>query len=382
MLAAALSGVDSYAEDGTPITGLEAVKRERELHSELSGELTVEVISEAFGRLRQISGNPEYRDSQGVILREVSANQLHPISDIITNAFTLYAPAGVSFDYSAIDRMSYEDGQYFYENRTKKLAEHLDTNQAGLTDAEKQFIMNMNDKVKTPFVYSYKHGWMNLMMQSAMTFVALGIIMSVCVSSVFSNEFQTGAASIILSSVNGRKKVFTAKITAAAVFATAFFILTAALLAVVFLTVFGAEGHNASFQNTGLMSVYNLTHLQAYLLVAGLAFLGYMSCFAVTILISSAVKSNFAVIAVSLLVLLAPMFIPEVQNQSTLTYLLDLFPIKMLESYSTLRACFKLYPFGDTFITQPAAMLLAAGFICAVCLTAARIVYSKQQVTS
>ncbi|MBM6774543.1 hypothetical protein [Olsenella profusa] len=121
-------------------------------------------------------------------------------------------------------------------------------------------------------------------------------ILAVCVTlaPAFSFEYQSGADAVVLATRRGRSTLVAAKVVAALAYATAYFVLCAAIVVGVSLAFYGAEGFGLSVQSMALSSPYPLTAGQAALACVGLMYAACLGFSCLTLALSSRTPSTLA----------------------------------------------------------------------------------------
>lgn len=198
LLMASLSSTYSYDENGNEVRGCTAVRYEREYSEKASGELTAERLAEMIGLYNDISGEPDNLNEYGVIKDSVYITNIYPYRRLVSYIAAIYTHTGLQPDYSIIKTLTYEDGLDFYSRRNKQLIGtlNMDYSYGNYSDAEKIAIMDFNDEISEPYTLNYALGWESMIENIFPFFVILTFVAFVNVSSVFSNEFQCGAAQI------------------------------------------------------------------------------------------------------------------------------------------------------------------------------------------
>lgn len=117
-----------------------------------------------------------------------------------------------------------------------------------LTEGEKEFWRQQEEKIVSPVVFRYAEGY-SVLLDAGYTIGLLGIFtVAVCLSGMFSEEHVRRTDQLILSSRLGRKQCFAAKFGAGLLFSL---LLSLFFCVVTFAGVFlwyGAEGFGAAFQ--------------------------------------------------------------------------------------------------------------------------------------
>lgn len=375
-IAASLSSVYSYDENGGELNGFAAISRENQLTHPLAGEVTLETISNVISKRQELTD----KGAKDVSEEEygVKWHKYQGFNQLICYA---YAKEANTFDYYVIDTLIPEDGEQFYSNRTKKVNQLLDMDYTygNYTLAEKEYFLNMNEKVKIPLYYDYNLGWQNLLMYLPTFCLLLSFVMCTCIAPVFSNEYQTKTDSVIFSSKYGRTKVFSSKIKASFIFSTLLYMIATLILSLTMLGIFGFEGFNSNLQINDFIAPYNVTMLQAYFITIGLGYLAYLSLMTITLFISTKMKSNFGVIIISAVVLFIPTLIPHSRTFRLINYIVDLFPSKIMNGLTVLRS-YKLYNIFGILVPQPWVMVAVSVLLSCVMIFFAHNSYKKHQV--
>lgn len=90
----------------------------------------------------------------------------------------------------------------FYERRQRKVEEYLDI--FGHTEEEKAYLLQMNDRVKEPFVYHWLEGWKLYLTQMLNDFgMVMAVFIVIALSTVFAGEWHNGMGMLMLTTKNG-----------------------------------------------------------------------------------------------------------------------------------------------------------------------------------
>ncbi len=174
---------------------------------------------------------------------------------------------------------------------------------------ELKYAYELVSKQKTP-IYEFKFWW-----QIATDFyvvqmcMAIMIIVGIC--TIFSNEYQSNTAAIVLSAKNGQRKLTTAKIIAGLTFSITIF-----LIITILQTVFPAMNRFENFEvPMNLLVRYSNTPYATMsigtLYISGIAinFIGVILFTLLVMLVSLISKNNMLSFAISVVLLLGPKFI-------------------------------------------------------------------------
>ena len=198
----------------------------------------------------------------------------------------------------------------------KRLEKEGDTN--SYQYKELKYIHDLVSKKETPKYY-FKFGWreatnfnMNCM------WISILILVSIC--TIFSNEYQSNTASIVLSSKNGQKKLTTAKIITGLIFSTFVFLIMNGIQ-VIILAMHGFKGWDVpmSFLSSYVRTPYTMNIGTFYVCGLIVSFIGTVLFTLLIMLVSLISKNNMISFAVSVATLLGPEFIGRFMPTYNLT---------------------------------------------------------------
>ena len=267
-----INRVEYVDESGNHLTGISAAKNLREAKNEWSGYLTEDVFQNVLEENRSINNEASSDSIEEENKRFAKKQGISTIRDVINYAFSEYR------DYNdfAIDNISDDEASTVYERRISTLKEYLDSGEETFTEKEKSFLIQQYENLDTPFYYEYMDGWSALLQNISTFMLILALVIGFFVSGIFSDEFQTKADSIFFSTRLGRNKGVLSKIGAGLTIVSAFYAAFVFLYTFIVLSVLGTDGANCPIQLDLWRSAYNVTFLQAYLLIVagGLALAG------------------------------------------------------------------------------------------------------------
>jgi hypothetical protein len=212
------------------------------------------------------------------------------------------------------------NGKFYKFNDMKKELKRLE--KEGDTNSyeykELKYIHDLVAKKETPKYY-FKFGWgeatdfnMNCMWMSIL------ILVSIC--TIFSNEYQSNTASIVLSSKNGQKQLTTAKVIAGLMFSTFVFLIMNGIQLII-LSMHGFKGWNIpmSFLPSYVRTPYTMNIGTFYICGLIVSFIGIL-LFTLLIMLASLIsKSNLVSLASGVAILLGPEFIGRFMPTYNLT---------------------------------------------------------------
>ena len=268
----------------------------------------------------------------------------------------------------------------FYDALDERVQAALDDGQGGswtYSDAERAFWTNKQQQVAEPLSYGYAGGWENIM--DCIAFAAFAMI-AVCVglAPMFAGEYRERTDSVLLASRYGRTKLIGAKLMASFVFATAVFAVCAVIICGVSLGAYGAGGGDLPAQVMALSSPYALTMAQCTGVMVGLAYLMTLGFAALTLLLSSVLRSVLSIFAIDVALVLLTGMIPT-GGLGALTHLVVLFPTSGLAA-PTMFWRYMSYPFGGLVLDQVTMIAVVYGIAMAVCVPFAAWAFRRHEV--
>lgn len=197
-----------------------------------------------------------------------------------------------------------------YERREQAIENFLEA--SGQTGEERDYLLNMNEKVKLPFRYEWTNGWAILL---ASTLDGLGMLMAlflaIVLSAVFAGEWHNNMGSLTLTMKNGWQKIACAKIGSGMLFALELFLLLFVGNVAAQICYLGTDGWDMPIQNIKMIAVAPMNMLQAEIYEYAFILLGTMGYAGIVMLISASVKNHAAALLLSLAVVYAPMMIAQ-----------------------------------------------------------------------
>lgn len=197
-----------------------------------------------------------------------------------------------------------------YERREQAIKNFLEA--SGQTGEERDYLLNMNEKVKPPFRYEWTNGWAILL---ASTLDGLGmfiaLFLAIVLSAVFAGEWHNNMGSLTLTMKNGWQKIACAKIGSGMLFALELFLLLFVGNVAAQICYLGTDGWDMPIQNIKMIAVAPMNMLQAEIYEYAFILLGTMGYAGIVMLISASVKNHAAALLLSLAVIYTPMMIAQ-----------------------------------------------------------------------
>lgn len=369
----------TYNADGV-IKGLDGIAYTKEQYSQISAPLTDEYITETIREVQELFENPDNVGFDGYehfLIDSAYWDGIAPREKLLGMIAKNYAEPNESVGYNALPDLDISNGTDFYGARQEKIEKLLNTPSRKLSEEQKAYWHEMNNKVDEPFTYGYYEGWEIILSSFELMMFAL-LAVCIVIAPAFSGEYQAGTDAVILSAKYGKTKLTTSKMLASYLFGVLAFTLHVVVALGLPLAAFGLDGWNLPLQIANTTIPYPFTFLQAVLVNLGVVYLVLFAMIGLTLLLSAKMKSPYFVLIVLVPVLFIPLFLSP--NGTTGAYNLTLF---LLPYRSTIPEIGKYisYQFGglalDTFTMR--AILYVV--LTVIMLPFARLGFKKHQVS-
>lgn len=370
-----INKVEYVDEDGNHSVGISAARNLRKAKNEWAGYLTEDTLRKVLEENRAINNSKEALSDDIEEQDKAYAKKqgISSIIDVINNAFSDYR----DYNYFAADNVSDDEVGSIYERRSSTLKGWLDSEEEKFTEEEKNFLIQQYENLETPFYYEYTDGWSALLQNISTFILILALVIGFFVSGIFSDEFQTKADSIFFSTKLGRSKGVLSKIGAGITIVSFFYLTFVFSYTFIVLLVLGIDGANCPIQLDLWRSVYNITFLQAYLLIVAGGYIGTLFASVLAMLISALTRSTPTAIIVPFIVLCAFPFLSRI---ITLPGLCSFFPDQLLEIYIDIKES-GLVKLGDKVTTMPTVIVPVYTLICLMFQPILYKVYKKMEIS-
>ena len=263
-----------------------------------------------------------------------------------------------------------------YEKRISSLKEYLNSGEETFTDAQKDFLIQRYEDLKTPFYYEYTEGWSALLQNISTFILMLALVIGFFVSGIFSEEFQTKADSIFFSTKLGRNKAIVSKVGAGLVITTVLYVVFMLLYTAIVLLALGADGADCPIQLDLWRSAYNITFFQAYLLIVAGGYVGTLFAAVISMIVSATARSTATAVIVPFMILCAFPFLSRI---ITLPGICSFFPDQLLEVYLSIKD-FELVELGQRVMSVVTIIIPVYMAACLLLLPILYRVYKKSQI--
>ncbi len=347
-------------ETGIYIEGMEAYRRSQERANGQTDVISEEYMTQLIRRIQGYGMNLESDEAYAEIIR--------PLGDIFYFAAENYTDMRENIvDRNSLLEVDLTDGARFYEQRMKKITDYLnmDFSYGNYKEAEKAYWIQKAENTVTPF----RWGGMEVM-TSVWDVVSIGFylwfVIVICISSVFSSEYESDAASLLLTTKYGKDRLVWMKIAVALLFSVAYPSVGILLAAGIIGLLFGFQGADLPVQLWNSVIPYNLTVGQACLWNFAIVLLIGMTIALVLLCCSAGLRSSLATMVIGMVIMIAPAFFPMSKRSGLWNHINFLFPVRacnlkeMLGSFVSYTVGNHVIPYVEMLVIVYAAVSIAA----------------------
>ncbi len=277
------------------------------LDEELLGQVVL-----AYSNYPADSGIEEQRQAYQTYIRPYL-----DVQSIITGVYGVY-------DYTEIGAITNEEIENFYSLREEAIARYIDS--IPINENSKAMLTSMSSEIEAPIVMGYADSYMLSMTMMDSSSLLLSFLIAFIFAGLFSREYQTGIISLQLTSKNGKKTLFAAKLFTFICISSFIILCTLAVNYISCMVAYGPQGANTALQNHLIHSPYPFTVSEAMVIDYIVIFCASLFFGVLIVWLSSQIKSPFIVLAIGITVLLIPIFVPIPETLPTLYRLMGLFP--------------------------------------------------------
>lgn len=365
-------------EKGDAHTGIKAVRDLYEKKSEWKGLVTEEYLREVIRENNAINEVYPY-DPSDPVTSDMGYSRSQGFEDIqtmINSAFGEFR----SYDYFRIDSVTEDEVGKLYENRIQNVKTWLSSDEAKdqFSEAEKAYIIDRYETLKTPFYYEPMDGWRAALEYVITIIMMTMLVLSFFVSGIFSGEFQWKADSIFFSTKYGRNKGTLSKIAAGLIVVTVVYWIMILLYSLVVFSVYGTSGANCVIQTglAGWKSLYHMTYFQEYLLVIVGGYVGVLFILLLSMLVSAGTHATVVAVTIPFIMIFIQSFFGGFPN---LTDVLGLLPDQLLQMNMAANT-FILYEIGGKVVPSVPILMTIYPFLCIVLLPIMYRVYHRTEI--
>lgn len=355
---------DSYIE------GIEAIHMERARAEAQTDVITEEYMTKLISEIQSHNMDLESDEAYVEVIR--------PLGDIFYFTAKNYTDMRENtLDMSALGRLDLTDGARFYEHRMEKITDYLncDFSYGNYTEAEKAYWIEKAENTNIPFRWGDKSVMSNLW-ELVFVGVYLLFVVVICTSSVFSAEYETGAAFLLLTTKYGKDRMVWSKIAVSMLFVVGY--LTGGALLAVGSTAFiiGLPGADLPVQLWNSVIPYNLTVGQACLGSLAMNLLIGITIALVLLYSSAGLRSSLATLVIGAAIIIAPAFFPMSKESGLWNHINYLFPVRAV-NLEDIMGSYVSYTMGNVIIPYVGMVVLVYTVISVVVLLLIRRAFVK-----
>ncbi len=360
------AATDSYIE------GVEAYRLEQELAQSQTDVITEAYVTDLIRDIQSSGMDLESDDAYVEIIR--------PLGDMFYFVSKNYTDMrSENTDMDALDKVDVSEGAHFYEHRMEKITDYLnmDFSYGNYTEAEKAYWIAKASQTNVPFRWGSK-SVMNQVGELLFAVFYLWFVVAICVSSVFSSEYESGAAYLLLTTKYGKDRLVRSKIGVAVLF-TVGYLTGGVLFAVVPVALLlGLPGADLPVQLWNPVIPYNITIGQLCLGMFGLLLLIGSAIALVLLCCSAGLRSSLATLTIGAAVIIAPAFFPMSKKSGLWNHINYLFPVRAF-NLEDVMGSYVSYAAGNVVISYTAMVVIVYMAVSAVSLLWIRRAFVKMR---
>lgn len=343
---------------------------DRRYGEELSGRaIDADLIMEAVEAYRQVplNGSAWYTDTKEYM---DNARKYSEIYGIVSRVLDLK-------DVEEFQNLTREQAEQFDQIRRENREYVIQNSQ--ISENMRAYWQKCLDESPAALTYEYSGGYDRFAAIMYTTAIMAGAAIAIILSGIFSEEYTSGADSLILSSKHGKGIVIGAKLFAAFTVSAVLIILLTAITYAETMTVWGSGGANADITLMGNVFPYPLTVGQSVLLYCVSALAACLMFGAITAMLSAMFRTPFNTIIIMAILLIAPMFLTLPDEAPVWAFCLEnLLPTNMMAFWGAMYD-YQYEIFG--IIIPPYVFLpVFAVLVSCVCVYFARRAFKKHQI--
>lgn len=336
---------DSYIE------GIEAIRMGQERAKAQTDVITEEYMTELISEIQSHDMDLESDEAYLEVIR--------PLGEIFYFAAENYTDMREKIiDKNALGELDLTDGARFYEHRMEKITDYLncDFSYGNYTESEKAYWVEKAENTNIPFRWG-DQSVMNYIWELVFVGVYLLFVVIICTSSVFSAEYESGAAFLLLTTKYGKDRMIWSKIAVSVLFVVGYLMGGALLTVGSIALVLGLPGADLPVQLWNSVIPYNLTVGQACLCNLAIVVLIGIALALVLLCSSAGVRSSLATLVIGAAIIIAPAFFPMSKESGLWNHINYLFPVRAC-NLEEMMGSFVSYKMGNVIISYVAMVMI------------------------
>ena len=340
-----ISGASSYDEETqTYIEGIDAVRLDQQRVETQTDILSEEYITQLIQLIQSFGLDLESDEAYVKVSR--------PLGDIFWVIAKNYSDMREkTIDRNALNEIDLTDGARFYEQRIKKITDFLnmDFSFGNYKEIEKEYWIQKAEATKVPFRWGNRD-IMDIIWDLAAPGLYLIFVTVICVSPVFSSEYESGAAYLLFTTKYGKNRLIWSKVAVSILFTVGYMVIGIALALGAIGMILGFQGADLPVQLWNPVIPYNLTvgqtcaaNFAVFVLVSITIALVLLGC-------SAKIRSSLATLVIGMALMIAPAFFPMSYESGLWNHINYLFPIRVVD-LKTVLSSYVSYTVGDHVIS-------------------------------
>jgi len=224
------------------------------------------------------------------------------------------------------------DEQDMYRRRQVMLEESWKSN--SLSQDEKDFWKVQEEKIEWPIRFHYKEGYWRLFASLYTIGLMTLIIITICLSTVFTEEHTKKTDQLILSSKHGRETIYWSKLLAGVSFSLMVSIAFSSIAFIIAFAAFGSEGFSSAFQLMWGEYSYPLSTGEASLISYGMMIIASVITGVFVMALSELLHSSIGTLSLVLGLIILPMFFSMPEQYRVLSQLWSYLPSEFVAIWS------------------------------------------------
>lgn len=226
-----------------------------------------------------------------------------------------------------------------------------------LSEGEMDFWKEREEQIRAPYVYEEHGGYRTILSYSPTVGFVVLMLVSVCLSGIFTDEHTRKTDQTILCSPLGKTTLYRAKIAAGISFAAICTILFFLLVLLCTFCLYGTEGFQAAFQFMYAQSSAPVTCGQAILIICGNMVITAIITSIFIMVLSELLQSNVATLAISSGLLILSMIVTVPKQYRVLAQIWNWLPWSFVEPRNVF-GVYTISMFGHYFTPWQAVPLI------------------------
>lgn len=343
------------------ISGIAAYRFDQERAAKQTDVISEEYMTQLIDKIQSYDMDLESDDAYMEVIR--------PLGDIFYFAAKNYTDMRADImDRNALNEIDLAEGARFYEQRMKKITDYLnmDFSYGNYKEAEKAYWLRKAERTVIPFEWG-SNGVMEAIFDTIAIGFYLWFVIIICTSSVFSSEYESGAASLLLTTKYGKDRLIWSKIAVTVLFTVGYLSIGTLAAVSVIALLLGFAGADLPVQLWNSVIPYNLTIGQVCLGSFAIVLLIGLTLALVLLCCSARLRSSLTTLVIGVAILIAPAFFPMSKKSGLWNHINYLFPVRVVDLKAVLGS-FVSYTVGDIVISYVGMLVIVYVIIGVVAL--------------